>query len=197
MGRQASALCHWKDQRAQVDALLESTEIILRGDIRARISRASISAIDARDGILSLAADGGTLTLDLGPAEAEKWASILAKPPPSLTEKLGLTPSMKAFVIGTVTDDILGAALAGLTTTISTEAAYLIAEIHTAADLSHACRLATSHPQAPIWLIHEKGRAAALPDGDIRATLRGQSYIDTKSTAISAAMTGTLYRPRR
>jgi hypothetical protein len=45
MGREAFATCTFRGQTAQVKALLEAQEIILRGAIRTRLARQSLSAI--------------------------------------------------------------------------------------------------------------------------------------------------------
>ena len=196
MGRQATAHCRWKAQSAPVKALLEATEIILRGDIRARIPRPAISAITAGHGTLALNVDGEALHLDFGDGEAEKWAEILRKPPPSLVQKLGLTQGAKAFVIGAITDHVLAAALEGLVAPAQSRAAYLIGEVHRLSDLARACAKAKASPSTPLWIIHQKGQAASVKDSDIRATMRAQAFIDVKSTAVSPKMTATLYRAR-
>ena len=90
MGREARAIAAWRGQTAQVKALLESHEIVLRGGIRARIPRSDVTAVATVGGRLDLLAAGEPLVLTLGEPEAGKWAAALLRPPPSLADKLGV-----------------------------------------------------------------------------------------------------------
>ena len=60
--------------------LLESEEIIVRGDARVRVPRAAIRDAVAADGVLTVWWDHGELTLELG-AAATKWATKLREAP--------------------------------------------------------------------------------------------------------------------
>ena len=82
MGREAEALCHWAGTSGQAHILLESSEIILRGEVRARIPRASIRSFKADGGDLTVDAAAGRLVAELGGTLAASWAAALAKPPP-------------------------------------------------------------------------------------------------------------------
>ena len=43
MGRTSITIAQWQGQTAEVRALLEATEIVLRGGIKARVARAAIT----------------------------------------------------------------------------------------------------------------------------------------------------------
>ena len=70
--------------------MLESTEIILRGNLRGRLPRAGIVGVVLLGDDLLVDMSGELLTLELGHMEAAKWAAALLKVPPTLAEKLGL-----------------------------------------------------------------------------------------------------------
>jgi len=194
MGREAVAMCRWQGKVAEVKALLESHEIILRGDIRAKISRATISAPKIDKDALVLRADGETLRLELGLKEAEKWLAALLKPLPSLAEKLGVSKSSKAFVIGKVDDAELKTALVGAATKAPKDAAVLIAMLRNEADLKAAIKAAGGAAHAPVWCVYGKGKFATLSDSAIRTTMRANGFVDNKTSGVSDQLTATRYR---
>lgn len=98
MGREAVCAATWKRQRSEGKALLETETVVFRGEFRVALPCAAITRIAAKDGRLTLASDEGTLVLDLGD-EAERWASKIRNPP-TLADKLGVTPHSRVAVVG-------------------------------------------------------------------------------------------------
>lgn len=195
MGREAICTATWDGATAEVKALLESSEIILRGEIRARIARVGITGVEVRGNDLVVDVSGAALTMGLGSVEAAKWAAALLKAPPTLAEKLGLGGSKRAVVLGTVDDDALNAALDGATVAASTDADMVVAVVHTGADLASA--LDTARTAAlPVWIVAGKGKFATVSDSDIRTLLRGNGFIDTKTSGVSDRWTATRYAAR-
>jgi hypothetical protein len=194
MGREAIALCSWQGQTAEVKALLESSEIILRGDIRARIPRSTICDIVVEDETLALRSGDQPLILELGPIEAGKWAAALAQPLPSLAQKLGIDAAHKAFLIGECSDSDLFAALNGAVTDRLEDAEIIIAILTSNADLAHAIDVARARPDCHIWCVYKKGKAATLADSFIRTTMCGHGFMDNKTSGVSAQLTATRYR---
>jgi hypothetical protein len=74
-------------------ALLETSEIIFRGDFRLKIPLKEIRSIKAKNGTLRVAWGKESATFDLGPA-AEKWAHKIRNPK-TVIEKLGIKPGMR------------------------------------------------------------------------------------------------------
>jgi hypothetical protein len=196
MGREAIAVAHWKGEIAEVKALLESTEIILRGEIRARIPRATISSFSVDDDVLNVMSAGQSLCLDLGHVEATKWAAILSKPLPTLAQKLGIDASRRAFVIGQVDDAELAKALSGAVTQTRQDAAVLLAILTTEADLVEAVTLGQETPHCPVWCVYGKGKFATVSDSAIRSAMRASGFIDNKTSGVSDRMTATRYQLR-
>jgi hypothetical protein len=196
MGREAVVVAHWNGAIAQVKALLESAEIILRGEIRARIPRATISSISVDGDMLNVMSSKQSLCLELGHAEATKWAAVLSKPLPSLAQKLGIDASRRAFVIGQVDDVELAKALSGAATRICKDAAVLVAILITEADLAEAIRLGQGTPHCPLWCVYGKGKFATIPDSIIRTTMRASGFVDNKSSGVSDTMTAIRYQLR-
>lgn len=193
MGREAEALCHWAGTSGQAHILLESAEIILRGEVRARIPRASIRSFRADGGDLTVDAAAGQLVAELGGAVAASWAAALAKPPPSLAAKLGVGAGKPAFVMGDLSDAALADALSGTTVSAASDAALIVAVLLSRADLDSALALAAALPVLPVWCVYAKGAHADPGDAIIRAAFRAAGWMDTKTSAVSDRLTATRY----
>ncbi|MGL5837510.1 MAG: hypothetical protein ACRCY3_03320 [Sphingorhabdus sp.] len=194
MGREAIATCHWRGDVAEVKVLLEAKEIILRGDIRLKVDRGSIEAIVQEDEDLVLTVAGEALILGLGSKEADKWREYLLKPLPTLAEKLGVSATRKAFVMGTHDDPDLAKALEGVTASDPGNAAVLIAILRDETDLKAAIENALKVPDRHIWCVYGKGKFATIADGTIRTAMRSHGFADNKSSGISEQLTATRYR---
>lgn len=196
MGREATCTARVGTQTAEVKALLESTELILRGVIKRRYAIAALKGTQVLDGELRFHADGDAVALQLGSKEAASWAKKIATPPPSLAAKLGVSADKPAFVLGRLDDATLAAALQGATTANAQAAAELIALIHSEADLAAAIAQHASMACKALWAVYPKGRGAAVSDAVVRAALRSCGYMDNKTSAVSAALTATRYSRR-
>lgn len=196
MGREAACSIRWRGASTEGIALLESTELILRGDIKARIPRGDISEIAVKEGVLTLVVKGEALELDLGQAAAA-WEKALHKAPPTLAEKLGIGSASRVFVVGTVSDPVLQAAIGPAQTQQLGEAKLLLAEFASDADLAAGLAFALLHKDMAIWCCYPKGAKALPADGQVRGAFRGAGYMDTKACAVSDRLTATRYsRPK-
>lgn len=193
MGREAVAVARWRGAAEEVKVLLESQEIILRGAIKARFARSGISDVVAEGRALALRCDGEALVLELEEAEAAKWRDALLKPPPSLSDKLGIGPSKCAFVIGKGEDPELWGALASASCVGPGDASVLLAILNSEADLQAAFAVARQHTHLALWCVYPKGKDAPIGDRAIREFMRGSGYMDNKSCAVSARLTATRY----
>lgn len=193
MGREAVAVARWRGEVAEVKALLESQEIILRGAIKARIARSGIAMVATQGDELSLHADGDMLVLELGASEAAKWREALLRPPPSLASKLGIGDHKRALVIGKSDDAELAEALAGATCLTVSSAALLLAIVTCKTDLITAVAIARQNPELRLWCVYPKGKDAAFGDTAIRSFMRDSGYVDSKSCAVSPSLTATRY----
>lgn len=194
MGREAIATCEWRGEVAEVKALLEAREIIVRGDIRLKLERASINAITVDDADLVLTVAGERLVLTLGTKEAVKWHAQLLKPLPTLRQKLGVGPTSKALVIGKINDAELANALEGAVAENGRAASVLIAVLHNEAELNAAITLAETMPERHLWCVYGKGKFATITDSAIRSAMRARGFADSKSCGISEHLTATRYR---
>lgn len=80
-------------------ALLESDELVFRGDERLRVRLGDIkTAKPTKDGHLEVRHKGGTVTLHLGKAAA-RWAERINHPP-TRADKLGVKPGQRVALVG-------------------------------------------------------------------------------------------------
>jgi len=196
MGREALCTCRCGAEAGEVKALLETDAVILRGAVKRRIPIASITDIRVDAESLHLAAGGEAVVLELGGAEAARWATKLATPAPSLRQKLGVGPDCLAFVVGeiggTPLAEALAEALARMCAKVPSAARAMVAIVRDEAELSRALATHATMPAgAAIWVVYGKGRAARFGEGAVRAFMRGNRFIDTKVSGVSQELSAT------
>lgn len=98
MGLEADCTAIWKRRRVEGHALLESEEVVFKGEDRVRLKFATLTSIEVHEGRLKLVGPEGALTLELG-ARAEVWAEKIRKPKGRL-DKLGVKPTHVVSVLG-------------------------------------------------------------------------------------------------
>ncbi len=197
MGREALIRADVAGISAEVKVLLESTELILRAPIGRRFPTSAITEVVVDGEMLRLRCGAEPLVLYLGERAARSWATAITTPPPTLRDKLGLAGEAQALLIGDTDDAELLAAMQNSLTADRTAATLLIACIHGPEDLRDALAALSAGPAVPIWTVYPKGKGVTFGDGEIREILRGEGLRDTKSCAVSAALTATRYQPPR
>ncbi|MFN4204162.1 MAG: hypothetical protein ACK4GM_14010 [Tabrizicola sp.] len=194
MGREAEAHAVWRGASGAVKAFLERDGIILRGEVRGRLPRVGLADWRVEGDDLCLRSDGEPLVLALGAKEAAAWVKALEKPLPSLAQKLGVSASARAWVVGGAAPEEVAVAVAGADTPGPEGAAMIVAMLTGPGDLE-AALAAGRRTGLRVWCLHGKGRGAAVPDARVREMFRAAGWIDIKSSAVSDGFTATLYRP--
>lgn len=199
MGREASCICEWNGETARVKVLLEPPELILRGEIKRRIAIASLKQIAARGARLHFRVDGESYSLEMGEAQAAKWAQALLKPPPTLAQKLGITSGSAVRVIGTVDDDALSEALAEAHAVTRGAAHVIIARVDTSAQIADAWKKAATQVEngAALWMIYPKGRGHSINETAVREAGLAAGFVDVKVASVSAQLTGLKFVRRK
>ena len=195
MGREASADLVWGDQSGASKLILEADVLILRGAVRGRLARSGLGPAAVEGDDLVLATPQGPLRARLGAREAALWLKALAKPPPSLAQKLGVSPDRPVLVLGSLlaADPALAAALEGC---CGPGAVQVLAVLTCIADLEAAHALA-DQANLPLWALAVKGKASPLPDAHLRVWMRARAWVDTKSCAVSAQLSATRWQKRK
>jgi hypothetical protein len=98
VGSEVQCTAWWGKQESEGKALLETSEILFRGDFRLKIAFATIKSAKAVDGELRLQTAEGLAVFHLG-ATAEKWRDKILHPK-SRIEKLGVKPGAKVSLLG-------------------------------------------------------------------------------------------------
>jgi hypothetical protein len=199
MGREAICKCDWAGTIANVKVLLETTEIIVRGEIRKRVRLTELEEVEAQAGRLSFNAGGERVQLFLGADQASKWAKALTAPPPTLARKLGITDKTTVRSIGSLGDEALTAALAEGAQIPAKSPDLIVASVETPKDLDAALKKAESlrAKRVPIWLVYPKGAGHALNESLVRSALLAKGLVDTKVASVSERLTAIRFNPRR
>ncbi len=190
MGREATGHITYLGQSGTAKLLLESQELIVRGAVKTRIPRADILEYGSQDEVLWIETTQGRLVADLGAKVAALWPQALAKAPPSLGEKLGVSATKRVLLLTEARDPDLQSALVGSTAQTMSNAVMTLAELYAPNELA-AILPRLGH--LPFWGITRKGKNSVFNDDALRATLRAQGWVDTKSCSVSTTMTGTRY----
>jgi hypothetical protein len=196
MGREAEGHASFRGQSGAVKACLESDGIILRGEVRGKLARAGLMGWRVEGEDLCLQSDGEALVLTLGPKEAAAWVKALEKPVPSLAQKLGVSATARAWVMGGPMPEEIAVAVAGADAGGPEGAAVIVAVLTGPGDLE-AALAAGRKTGLRVWCVHGKGKGAAVPDARVREVFRAAGWMDIKTSAVSEGFSATLYRPPR
>jgi hypothetical protein len=196
VGAEAACTVTVGRKRATGKALLETDEIIFRGDgFRLKIPLASITNVEAADGKLTLTYPDGKATFNLGPPAA-KWATKIRNPK-TRADKLGVKAGQRVSVLN-VYDRGLLAELRGIGADVldgkpvkGADAIFLGAE--TIAGLAGMRRLVDQITRdGCIWTVTPKGKGG-VRDTDIMALTRAAGLVDVKVVAFSATHTANKF----
>ena len=199
MGREASCTARVGAETADVTALLESTTVVLRGDIKRRWEIAALQALRIEGEELRFEVDDEAVALALGEKEAGRWLKKLQTPPPTLAAKLGVSAENPALLIGPTVgtlDPALAEALAGGITSNVREARMLVAVLSKPSELERMADFHASMICKTVWVVHPKGPGASPSDAEVRTELRSRGYVDNKTSAVSDKLTATRYVKR-
>lgn len=196
MGREALIYAEAGSDAGEVRVLLESSELVLRGQVRRKFPRDRIEGVRVADGLLIFECDGEEVSLHLGP-RASSWADAIATPPPTLRDKLGLARGAKALLVGELDDQALTDAVGPSLVDDPAEASLLVARIRGTADVQAVIEAEARLPGTPVWMIYGKGSGVRFGDAQVRIAMRAAGFRDSKSSAVSERLTATRYgRPR-
>ena len=189
MGAELDCRAKFGSKSSAGRALLETNEIIFRGDFRLKIPLKEISAAKASNGKLTVTFSEGQAIFDLGPA-AEKWAHKILHPK-SVIEKLGVKPGQKIAVVGVTDESFLSdlEAIAKHSNRFSQNSDAIFFAAENLQDLKKISALARAlAPAGALWIVYPKGRKEIRETGVIAAG-RAAKLKDVKVVAFSATHT--------
>jgi hypothetical protein len=191
VGNEANCKVRFGKQESMGKALLETNEILFRGDFRLKIPFAKIKTVKAVNGELRVQTAEGLAIFELGPG-AEKWCEKILHPKSRL-EKLGIKAEAKVSLIGDFEVDFLKE-LKGLTRAVTDGKAAANADgIFFSADsqteLSQVAKIAKSMKGArALWIVYPKGQKT-ITENDVLSAGRKAGLKDVKVVGFSPSRT--------
>jgi hypothetical protein len=180
-------------------ALLETNEILFRGDMRLKIPLASLRSVLARDGELHLQWNDGAAVFELGD-HAEKWAHKILHPK-TVAEKLGIMPGMVISAVGLRDGDFLkdlrGRAKSFSDSKPLSHSDLIFVGAEKVVDLERAGKAAPSLSSAgTLWIVYPKGKQE-IKEQQVLDAGRQAGLVDVKVVSFSATHTALKFvRPK-
>ncbi len=176
-------------------ALLETNEIVFRGEPRLNIPLNSLKSVAARDGKLHLKWDDGAAIFELGD-HAEKWAHKILHPR-SMADKLGIKPGLVISAVALSDPDFLEDLRAQAKSFSDSKPLTHSDLIFLAAELSCAAKLAASLASAgALWIVYPKGKQE-IKEQQVLDAGRQAGLLDVKVVSFSATYTALKFvRPK-
>jgi hypothetical protein len=186
MGEEARCTVRFGNARSVGKALLETDELLFRGDFRITVPLKGITALDVSDGQLRVEFADGKAIFELGP-KAERWAERI-KNPRSLLDKLGVKPESNVAVVDL--DDgefltLLEERVDRYATAPERESDLIFLGTESIGDLGRIESLVRFlRPNGHIWVVAPKGRQD-IREADVLAAGRAAGLKDTKVARFS------------
>ncbi len=191
MGKEAACTVEFNGKRSDGRALLETDELIFRGEFRLKMHRREISSLRVEDGKLYASSPSGEAVFHLG-AAASRWEAAFLNPPSRL-KKLGVKSGTRYRIVGcmdaqflkdlaeaqAVPDDGLDAEITFLAAAKKDDLASLLPP-------SSGC----------IWVIYPKS-VQIITEADVLAAGRAIGLTDIKVVSFSPTHTALKFVPRR
>ena len=191
MGAEAKCTATISGKKAVGKALLETDELIFRGDdLRLTIPYKSVSSIDVKDGVLHVAWLSGVASFELGPS-AVKWADRIRNPP-SRIDKLDVKPGQLVLFVG-IRDATLREEIETRGATVVARPIAPVDAVFVAAnERSDLRRLATVQNflkrDGAIWVIRPKG-SPSISENDVMSAGKNAGLVDIKVVRFSETHT--------
>ena len=189
MGQEIKCRVDYGKQSSKGQALLETTEVLFRGDFRLKIPFRSISALEASSGKLKIAFDGGSAVFHLGD-KAEKWAARIRNPPSRL-DKLGVKPGTKVQLVGRHDDDFRKELVERGAVNSRSKPDLVFLSVKSKEELVELAWVG----DAAVWVIYPKG-VKSVTENDVLAAGRAAGWVDVKVCGFSDTHTALKFKRR-
>jgi len=190
MGQEVVCTARWSGKSVRGKALLETAEILFRGEERLKIPFSSIRGLEAKDGELRLRTDDGLVILDLGD-QAERWRTKIANPK-SVVEKLGVKAGQPVAVFGKLDDEFmkkLKQQKSAASAKIVDGVGWIFFGVETREGLGEVKKIAGKMKgSAALWVVYPKGQKS-ITETDVIGAGRKAGLKDVKVVGFSATHT--------
>jgi len=191
VGNELKCTVSFGEQKSEGKALLETSEILFRGDFRLKIPFSTIKAAKAVDGELRLQTADGLAVFHLG-TSAEKWCDKILHPKTRI-EKLGVKPGARVSLLGEFDAEFLHE-VTGLTKSVSkgkaaTDSEWVFFAAGSKGDLAALPKIAKAiHGAAGLWIVYPRGQNQ-ITENDVLAAGRKTGLKDVKVVGFSPTHT--------
>lgn len=199
MGREILCTVRSGGETAHGKALLETDEIIFRGDLRLKIPLRSLQSISSRDGELHLKWPEGSAIFELGD-KADKWAYKIRNPK-STAEKLGIKPGLVISAVA-IDDDKFLEQLRAAARVFSHAAPLkdsdlIFLGVQKSPQLAKSAKLASSlNSGGALWIVYPKGKQE-IKEQQVLDAGKLAGLVDVKVVSFSATHTALKFvRPK-
>jgi hypothetical protein len=188
MGAEAACRVELNGDSSEGEALLESHELIFRGDFRLRIPFRTIASLTSDDGRLTIAFGDSVAVFELG-KKADDWAFKI-KNPKGRMDKLGVKREHKVSVVS-LDDEGFVAELRARTWDVSTSRprASSDAIFFGAGDKRSLERLPALRKNittdGALWVVRPKGHDSRVKETDVIAAAKSHGLVDVKVVSFS------------
>jgi hypothetical protein len=187
MGNTTKSRLHFEGRTYDGEALLETSELVFRGERRLLIPFAKITAVDVGDAMLHVTFDGGIAIFEVGP-QAAQWAEKIRNPK-SVVQKIGIKAGHVVSVLHVDDEAFLadlekaGAAISRGRVRKNSDA--IVFGASKRADLDRMATLKDSlRSNGALWVIRPKG-VKEITEADSMAAGKAAGLVDVKVVRFS------------
>ena len=199
MGRELQCAVRSGGKRSVGKALLETNEVLFRGDPRLKIPIASLTSVVAKDGELHLKWPDNSAVLELG-EQAEKWAHAILQPK-TIADKLGIKPGSRISVLrlseSEVLKDARNSAVAFADDKPLKDSDVIFYGAESTSELPRIKKLIPSLAgTGALWIVYPKGQRE-ITEFQVLAAGREAGLVDIKVVSYSSTHTALKFvRPK-
>ena len=199
MGRELQCTVRSGGKHSVGKALLETSELVFRGEPRLKIPLASLTSVAAKNGELHLKWPEGSAVFELG-EQAEKWAHAILHPK-SVAEKLGVKPGSRISFLRLPSPELLKDARKSAAVFSDDkplkDSDVIFFGADTTSDLTLAKKLPPSlASNGALWIVYPKGRKE-ITELQVLSAGREAELLDIKVVSYSPTHTALKFvRPK-
>jgi hypothetical protein len=196
MGSELKCRVRFGKQESEGKALLETSEIIFRGDFGLKIPFATIQSAKVVGDDLQVRTSEGLAIFELGAATAAKWREKILHPKTRI-EKLGIKPGTRVSLVGFENQDeefvkelqSAKAVMRPAENTLPKDCDFIFLRINTKTQLTQVVKIARKMlGSVALWVIYPKGQQD-ITEGDVLSAGRKAGLTDIKVVGFSATHT--------
>jgi hypothetical protein len=191
MGQEAKGWVQYRGGRSEGKALLETGELLFRGETRLKVPLTEVREAAAAAGELFVRWGDEEAVFELGSPTAEKWAKRILNPR-SLLDKLGVKAGQRVLLVGRFEKDFIAALResgADVSAAERDENDVIFLEASTCEDLSQLTPLQRLLKRSgAIWSVRPRG-SNAITERDVMDGAKAAGLVDVKVARFSETHT--------